>query len=73
MAAPTWVHRRGAPAASSALLPAAVAELDLPTEPGVAYVAGEARDYLDYVRTPRNGYAGVEIPLDDGLDLAIRH
>ncbi|WP_232292178.1 siderophore-interacting protein [Frankia sp. QA3] len=41
--APTWVHRHGAPAASSALLPAAVAGLDLPAEPGVAYVAGEAR------------------------------
>ncbi|WP_235486952.1 class I SAM-dependent methyltransferase, partial [Frankia sp. AvcI1] len=33
----------------------------------------ETRDYLDYVRTPGNGYTGVEIPLDDGLDLTIRH
>ncbi|WP_051580016.1 siderophore-interacting protein [Pseudonocardia acaciae] len=37
------VHRAGAPAASSPLLPAAVAALDLPATPGVAYVAGEAR------------------------------
>ncbi|EIV96118.1 O-methyltransferase [Frankia sp. QA3] len=33
----------------------------------------ETRDYLDYVRTPGNGYTPVEIPLDDGLDLALRH
>ncbi|SNQ51164.1 Siderophore-interacting protein [Frankia canadensis] len=39
----TWVHRKGASAASSPLLPRAVAELDLPEQPGVAYVAGEAR------------------------------
>ncbi|NDU72421.1 SIP domain-containing protein [Actinomadura sp. DSM 109109] len=37
------VHRRGAPAASSAVLPAAVAELDLPGRDGAAYLAGEAR------------------------------
>jgi NADPH-dependent ferric siderophore reductase len=39
----TWRYRDGAPAASSASLVAAVAELDLPSKPGVAYVAGEAR------------------------------
>jgi NADPH-dependent ferric siderophore reductase len=39
----TWRYRDGAPAASSAALTAAVAELDLPAEPGAAYVAGEAR------------------------------
>jgi NADPH-dependent ferric siderophore reductase len=39
----TWRYRDGAPAASSATLTAAVAELDLPPEPGAAYVAGEAR------------------------------
>jgi NADPH-dependent ferric siderophore reductase len=39
----TWRYRDGAPAASSATLTAAVAELDLPAEPGAAYVAGEAR------------------------------
>lgn len=37
------VHRGPASAASSAALVAAVAELELPDEPGVAYVAGEAR------------------------------
>lgn len=37
------VHRGSAPAASSAALQAAVAELELPATPGVAYVAGEAR------------------------------
>jgi NADPH-dependent ferric siderophore reductase len=39
----TWRYRDGAPAASSASLTAAIAELDLPAEPGAAYVAGEAR------------------------------
>jgi NADPH-dependent ferric siderophore reductase len=38
----TWRYRDGA-AASSASLVAAVADLDLPAKPGVAYVAGEAR------------------------------
>ena len=38
-----WRYRHGAPAASSGTLLAAVAELDLPGEPGSAYVAGEAR------------------------------
>jgi NADPH-dependent ferric siderophore reductase len=38
-----WLHRDGGPAASSATLLAAVAGLDLPAEPGIAYVAGEAR------------------------------
>lgn len=37
------VHRDGASAASSASLLAGVAGLDLPREPGAAYVAGEAR------------------------------
>ncbi|MEV4223436.1 MULTISPECIES: siderophore-interacting protein [unclassified Nonomuraea] len=37
------VHRHGAPAASSRVLLAAVAELDLPGDAGAAYVAGEAR------------------------------
>jgi NADPH-dependent ferric siderophore reductase len=46
------VHRRGVPAASSRVLLAAVAELDLPGNAGAAYVAGEAgtcrlvRDFL---------------------------
>lgn len=39
----TRVHRHGAQAASSGVLLAAVAELDLPTGSGAAYVAGEAR------------------------------
>jgi NADPH-dependent ferric siderophore reductase len=39
----TWRYREGAPAASSATLVAAVRDLDLPDEPGTAYVAGEAR------------------------------
>ena len=38
-----WVQRGTEGAASSAGLPRAVAGLDLPSEPGVAYVAGEAR------------------------------
>lgn len=37
------VHRAGASAADSDLLAATVADLDLPAEPGHAYVAGEAR------------------------------
>ncbi len=37
------VFRHGAPAAGSELLVEAVAALDLPDEPGIAYVAGEAR------------------------------
>jgi NADPH-dependent ferric siderophore reductase len=39
----TWQYRDGAPAAASATLLAAVEALDLPAEPGSAYVAGEAR------------------------------
>jgi NADPH-dependent ferric siderophore reductase len=39
----TWRYRHGAPAASSQPLLTAVTELDLPGEPGSAYVAGEAR------------------------------
>ncbi|MEU1734069.1 siderophore-interacting protein [Streptosporangium sp. NPDC020145] len=37
------VHRHGAPAVTSPVLLAAVAELDLPGNAGAAYVAGEAR------------------------------
>lgn len=37
-----WVHRRGRPAASSTTLVDAVAQLDLPPQPGSAYLAGEA-------------------------------
>jgi len=39
----TWKYRAGAAAAASDGLVAGVRELDLPAEPGVAYVAGEAR------------------------------
>jgi NADPH-dependent ferric siderophore reductase len=39
----TWRYRDGRPAAASASLMSAVAGLDLPSEPGIAYVAGEAR------------------------------
>ena len=39
----SWHYRGGAPAASSASLVAAVRKLDLPAEPGSAYLAGEAR------------------------------
>jgi NADPH-dependent ferric siderophore reductase len=39
----TWVHRGDRSAASSEALVKAVAALDLPEEPGIAYVAGEAR------------------------------
>ncbi|OEU90810.1 siderophore-interacting protein [Streptomyces abyssalis] len=39
----TRVHRRGASAVSSSTLLKALSELDLPGEPGAAYVAGEAR------------------------------
>jgi NADPH-dependent ferric siderophore reductase len=39
----TWRYRRGGTAASSIGLVAAVRELDLPAEPGVAYLAGEVR------------------------------
>ncbi|MEJ3749122.1 siderophore-interacting protein [Actinomycetes bacterium KLBMP 9797] len=39
----TWVYRHGVSAAASTRLVAALARLDLPGEPGVAYVAGEAR------------------------------
>jgi NADPH-dependent ferric siderophore reductase len=39
----TWHYRGGAPAAACATLVAAVRELDLPAEPGTAYIAGEAR------------------------------
>jgi NADPH-dependent ferric siderophore reductase len=39
----TWCRRGGASAASSEILVDAVCRLDLPDEPGFAYVAGEAR------------------------------
>ncbi len=39
----TWRYREGRSAASSDTLVAAVRELELPDEPGTAYVAGEAR------------------------------
>jgi NADPH-dependent ferric siderophore reductase len=39
----TWQYREGAPAASSKTLVDAVKTLELPTEPGAAYLAGEAR------------------------------
>jgi NADPH-dependent ferric siderophore reductase len=39
----TWRYRNGAPAEASATLLAAIEALDLPPEPGSAYVAGEAR------------------------------
>lgn len=38
-----WTHRNGRSAASSQELADAVATLDLPAEPGIAYLAGEAR------------------------------
>ena len=37
------VYRHGAPAHRSAALPSALAALDLPAEPGAAYLAGEAK------------------------------
>jgi NADPH-dependent ferric siderophore reductase len=38
-----WCYRHGAPAAASHSLVAEVAKLDLPSVPGIAYVAGELR------------------------------
>ena len=38
-----WTHRRGRSAASSTTLVDAFREADLPSEPGIAYLAGEAR------------------------------
>lgn len=38
-----WNHRQGRPAASAQTLCDAVRSLDLPPEPGMAYLAGEAR------------------------------
>jgi NADPH-dependent ferric siderophore reductase len=46
----TWRFREGASAASSSTLAQAVSELDLPDEPGTAYLAGEART-VQAVRT----------------------
>jgi NADPH-dependent ferric siderophore reductase len=39
----SWTFRGEAPAAASASLVESVRSLDLPDEPGIAYVAGEAR------------------------------
>jgi NADPH-dependent ferric siderophore reductase len=39
----TWTYRHGTPAADSPGLLEALRGLDLPEEPGVAYLAGEAR------------------------------
>ncbi len=39
----TWTYRRGAPATEGSRLLDALRALELPTAPGVAYVAGEAR------------------------------
>lgn len=38
-----WIYRNGAPAHSSPVLLAAVRSLKLPSTPGIAYLAGEAR------------------------------
>jgi len=38
-----WQYRRGQPAAASEALVKGLAAVDLPSEPGVAYLAGEAR------------------------------
>jgi NADPH-dependent ferric siderophore reductase len=38
-----WLYRHGAAAASSQSLASGLARLDLPAEPGAAYLAGEAR------------------------------
>ncbi|MEV0618835.1 siderophore-interacting protein [Nonomuraea sp. NPDC050404] len=51
------VHRRGEPATSSKILLAAVAGLDLPSNGGTAYLAGEARTcqmIRDYLVRERN-------------------
>lgn len=32
----------------------------------------ETRPYLDYVRDPRNGFASVPVPMDDGLEFTLR-
>jgi NADPH-dependent ferric siderophore reductase len=39
----TWLYRHGFTAASSESLVKGLAGLDLPSEPGIAYLAGEAR------------------------------
>jgi predicted O-methyltransferase YrrM len=38
----------------------------------VALFAEETRDYLDHVHDPANGYLSVPVPLDGGIDLAVR-
>ena len=40
---PDWQYRHGEPAAASDTLLAAFTRLSLPAEPGIAYLAGEAR------------------------------
>ena len=39
----TWQYRHGRPAAASQSLVEGLAKLELPSEPGIAYLAGEAR------------------------------
>jgi hypothetical protein len=29
-------------------------------------------EYLDYVRDPANGYAGVDFPVEDGVEVSCR-
>ncbi|MCK9877028.1 class I SAM-dependent methyltransferase [Frankia sp. AgPm24] len=38
----------------------------------VTLFAQETHGYLEYVHDPANGYLGLPVPIDDGLDLAIR-
>lgn len=38
----------------------------------VVLFAAETKEYLDVVRDPRHGYLATELPLDDGLDVAVR-
>jgi predicted O-methyltransferase YrrM len=45
--------------------------------PGALVVADDIvmpsmRPYLDHVRDPRNGYVGVEFPVEDGMELSCR-
>ncbi len=38
----------------------------------VTLFAEESRSYLEYVHDPANGYVHTPVPLDDGVDLAVR-
>jgi predicted O-methyltransferase YrrM len=38
----------------------------------VTLFAEESRGYLDYVHDPANGYLNAPIPVDGGIDLAVR-